>query len=492
MTTESGQSSRSKPSDDYDDEAWAKLVPLDTRFSDIKIRCGDMVICSEIKPSSSERHEWCRITKNLGQGSATLHNKSSDAILVDEALIPKDGAVDIISGSEIVPGPGGQGYLQYRFTVMPAPDSRSQLLKISIDPDHAKCSICLNVWHDVVTAAPCLHNFCNGCFSEWMRRSEARHQHVLCPQCRTTVQFVGRNHFLQNIQEDILKADTGLRRPAEDLAVLDSSSSIQSNLIIGSKRKRRFSTLVSPTLEERDSLRLQCPQCEFEIHFQNYLLTILLDKLIRKYAQIATIGGYRCERHGAHLQCHLCRGMMPNRTNIQVPLHCMGCDRPFCGAYWSSQNVTHGESTPVCNPETFRPISERTATRIPFLTHEMNRHEQDITQRCIAKMGRTVQDVVAEWFSLFNDRQIDRSRMPLNHAETITTSTHVCNECYDKLVGFLLYWFRVTLIVDYFPADAAARENCWYGYACRTQHHNEEHARKRNHVCRPTRGNHPS
>ena len=25
MTTESGQSSRSKPSDDYDDEAWAKL-----------------------------------------------------------------------------------------------------------------------------------------------------------------------------------------------------------------------------------------------------------------------------------------------------------------------------------------------------------------------------------------------------------------------------------------------------------------------------------
>ncbi|KAF2566150.1 hypothetical protein F2Q68_00024312 [Brassica cretica] len=69
-------------------------VPLDTRFSDIEIRCGDMVICSEIKPYSSERHEWCRITKNLGQGSALY--------------ITKDGAVDIMSGSEIVPGPGGQ------------------------------------------------------------------------------------------------------------------------------------------------------------------------------------------------------------------------------------------------------------------------------------------------------------------------------------------------------------------------------------------------
>lgn len=50
-------------------------VPLDTRFSDIEIKCDDMVICSEIKPSSLERHEWCRITKNLGQGSATIHNQ---------------------------------------------------------------------------------------------------------------------------------------------------------------------------------------------------------------------------------------------------------------------------------------------------------------------------------------------------------------------------------------------------------------------------------
>ncbi|XP_010461555.1 PREDICTED: E3 ubiquitin-protein ligase CHFR-like isoform X2 [Camelina sativa] len=297
MTTkaETGQSSGSKPSGD--DDTWAKLVPLDTKFSDVEIKCDDMVICSEIKPSSLEKHEWCRITKNLGQGSATIHNQSFDAILVDEAVIPKDGAVDIMSGSEIVPGPEGQGYLQYRFTIMPAPESRTQLLKISIDPEHAKCSICLNIWHDVVTAAPCLHNFCNGCFSEWMRRSKAKHQHVLCPQCRTTVQYVGKNHFLKNIQEDILNADAALRRPAEDIAVLDSSASIQSNLIIGSKRKRR-SNILSPPLEERDSLPLQCPQC------------------------VANIGGYRCEHHGAHLQCHLCQGMMPFRANLQVPLHC--------------------------------------------------------------------------------------------------------------------------------------------------------------------------
>ncbi|KAG7594368.1 F-box associated domain type 1 [Arabidopsis thaliana x Arabidopsis arenosa] len=95
-------------------------IPLDTKFSDIEIKCDDMVICPEIKPS---------ITKNLGQGSATIYNKSLDAILVDEA-------VDIRCESEIVPGPGGE---------------------------------------------------------EWMQRSEEKPQQVLCPQCRSTVQYVGKN-----------------------------------------------------------------------------------------------------------------------------------------------------------------------------------------------------------------------------------------------------------------------------------------------------------
>ncbi|XWS44591.1 hypothetical protein CRYUN_Cryun15aG0060400 [Craigia yunnanensis] len=81
-----------------------------------------------------------------------------------------------------------------------------------------------------------------------------------------------------------------------------------------------------------------------------------------------------------------------------------------------------------------------------------------------------------------------RTRMPLNHAERITAATHVCSTCYEKLVSFLLYWFRISVPKYLLPSDASQREDCWYGYACRTQHHNEEHARKRNHVCRPTRG----
>lgn len=43
--------------------------------------------------------------------------------------------------------------------------------------------------------------FSNGCFSEWLRRSQEKHSSVLCPQCRAVVQFVGRNHFLHNIAQ---------------------------------------------------------------------------------------------------------------------------------------------------------------------------------------------------------------------------------------------------------------------------------------------------
>ncbi|XP_010525964.1 PREDICTED: E3 ubiquitin-protein ligase CHFR [Tarenaya hassleriana] len=461
MTTESGQPSGSKPSDDV----WAKLVPLDTRFSDIEIRCNDVVICSEIKSSSVEKYEWCRITRNLDQQSATIQNRSLDAIVVDESTVLKDGAVEIRCGSEIVPGPGREGYLRYRFTTMPGLESRNQLLKISIDPEHAKCSICLNIWHDVVTAAPCLHNFCNGCFSEWLRRSKEKHSKVLCPQCRAVVQFVGRNHFLNNIRKDILEADPSLKRPDDEIAVLESSASIRSNLIIQNERKQRQKRPLSPAREEMENG--QCPQC------------------------VNSIGGYHCDPNTVHLQCQLCGGMMPSRTNLQVPQHCMGCDRSFCGAYWRLQGVIHGDLPAICRPEAFKPISEHTITGIPFITHEMNRHEQDITLRCIDRMGRTVQDVVAEWVRKLNNREIDRTRMPLNHAEMITSATHVCSDCYNKLVSFLLYWFRISTPRHCLPADAAQREDCWYGHTCRTQHHNEEHARKRNHVCRPTRGSQP-
>ncbi|XP_061369902.1 uncharacterized protein LOC133312678 isoform X2 [Gastrolobium bilobum] len=449
-------SGSAKPSD----EIWAKLVPSDSRYSDVEIRSDEKVICSEMSSTCSDKHSWCKIVRNSDLCSATMENKSSNTILVDGAEVCNDDTLVIKDGSEIIPAPDREGFVSYRFHVMSSPETCQTQLKICVDVDHAKCSICLNIWHDVVTVAPCLHNFCNGCFSEWLKRSKEKRSTVLCPQCRAVVQFVGKNHFLRTIAEDIVRADSSLRRTSDEVALLDTYSSVIGS---GKKNRKRAHT---PLDDQSDGTHHQCPQC------------------------VTEVGGFRCNHSTVHLQCQSCGGMMPSRTGFGVPQYCSGCDRPFCGAYWHALGVTGNGSYPVCSQDTLRPISEHSISRIPLLAHEKNLHEQNITESCIRQMGRTLQDVISEWIAKLNNKEIDTTRMMLNHAEMITAGTFVCCDCYQKLVSFLLYWFRISIPKYLLPPDASAREDCWYGYACRTQHRSEEHARKRNHVCRPTRGSH--
>ncbi|KAL6195462.1 hypothetical protein ACLB2K_031081 [Fragaria x ananassa] len=263
---EVGETSGAKPSG----EIWAKLVPSDSRFPDVEIRdlvltqntlqsqdigSDESLICSPI-----DNCEWCRITRNPDRSSATIQNKSSNAILVDGTVIQSEESTVIRSGSEIISGPAGEGCLSYRFNVLPGPETCQKTLKISVDAEHAKCCICLNTWHDAVTIAPCFHNFCNGCFSEWLRRSQEKRSSVLCPQCRGVVQFVGRNHFLHNIAGEIMNADSSLRRSNEDTAVLDSYATVQSNLVIKLGKGLLGKRVHSAVQDEGETVELPCPQ----------------------------------------------------------------------------------------------------------------------------------------------------------------------------------------------------------------------------------------
>lgn len=252
---EKGESSTPKPPQD---EVWAKLIPTDSRYSEIELRLKETIICSEIKNSSSRKQAWCKITRNVDLDSAMMQNRSSKEILVDETVVQEECAAVIKCGSEISLGPSDEGYVKYRFEIMPTEESR-RYIQISLDVEYAKCCICLNIWHDVVTAAPCLHNFCNGCFSEWLRRSQERRSSILCPHCRAVVHFVGRNHFLHNIEEDILITDPSLKRSSEDIVLLDSTASIKSPLVLSSRKSRRKREH-SPS-DAADSWEHSCPQC---------------------------------------------------------------------------------------------------------------------------------------------------------------------------------------------------------------------------------------
>ncbi|PKA62520.1 hypothetical protein AXF42_Ash009407 [Apostasia shenzhenica] len=458
---ETGQSSGSKEVD----RPWARLVPSDARYQEIEIRSEEEVISWPVLESSPEVLTWCAIIR-YGDDSVTIRNLSSTTIIVDGNLI-QEQVVHLKNGSEIVPGPNKEGYMSYIFEVDNTLQQGEQNLKVSLDIEHAKCSICLNIWHDVVTVSPCLHNFCNGCFSEWLRRSATkpggRNQSVVCPQCRGVVHSVGRNHFLRYIEEAILQTFASLKRSDEEYAMADTQASIKSNLVFGMPKMPSRKRPAASANDDR-TMDFPCPQCAIGLE------------------------GFRCNQTTRHLQCHGCGGRMPSRPDVGVPQHCLGCNRAFCGAYWLSQGLDRNEFNIICSPQTFKPISERSIARVPDSVHQNNQYEKDVTERCIQETGMTLQAVISEWIAKFVNKEIDPSSLEVDHADVITTKTHLCNDCYEKLVNFLLYWFRITLPHHLFPPDVAGRENCWYGYGCRTQHHNSDHARKRNHVCRQTKG----
>ncbi|CAL5364873.1 unnamed protein product [Camellia sinensis] len=227
--------------------------------------------------------------------------------------------------------------------------------------------------------------------------------------------------------KDILQTDSSLKRSDEEIALLDSYASVKSPLVISTGRNTHRKRARLPPDEESDVVDLPCPQCGTEL------------------------AGFQCNQNTIHLQCQACGGMMPSRNNLSVPQHCLGCDRAFCGAYWRAQSVFESDSHPVCSHEALKPISEHTITRIPQLAHENNQHEQDITERCISQTGRTLQDVISDWITKLENREIDRTRMPLNHAEMITAATHICSfyhqmQLRGKIAGMDIHVGRSTTV----------------------------------------------
>ncbi|KAI4997447.1 hypothetical protein ZWY2020_052789 [Hordeum vulgare] len=109
----------------------------------------------------------------------------------------------------------------------------------------------------------------------------------------------------------------------------------------------------------------------------------------------------------------------------------------------------------------------RVVQNLQDLDAALEQHTYSITERCIQQSGKTLQAVISEWIAKFDNKELDRSRLQLSNVEAITSSTYLCNHCYNKFVDFLLYWFRVSTPRNLLPADAADRDSCWYGFMCR-------------------------
>ena len=111
--------------------------------------------------------------------------------------------------------------------------------------EQIKCGICLEPLHKSVTLVPCQHNFCAGCYSGWMEKSD------VCPHCRGPVEEVSRNHTLNNTIEAFLDTHPHLKRDADELKDLDACDKLPEEAL--RSRKRRRSPEVASDDENEDS-----------------------------------------------------------------------------------------------------------------------------------------------------------------------------------------------------------------------------------------------
>ncbi|KAI5056659.1 hypothetical protein GOP47_0028477 [Adiantum capillus-veneris] len=454
---------------------WARLVAIDRSNPDIALWESDTVVGrTHLNGNRKVSKFHCRILKD-SSGEVLMSNLSKNGSLINGAPLNNEERCNLQHGDEISLGPRGLGIPNYFFHVLDrtfgfetkrsnevteaySQSDSAKRLKLTKVRDDLKCSICLGVWHDVVTVAPCLHSFCNGCFSEWYKNK--RMSTCSCPQCRECVVFVKKNHTLSSIIEDYLQEFPSLRRPSEETAHLDQHAIVGSNFVnVGGG-----DSCTSDDDDEDETAR--CPQCP------------------RSNTFTQADDAFVCGPNTLHLQCTTCSMLLPERADTDVVQKCAGCSRVFCGLYWRSQSTIR--STPLMSACIMRKIIERTATNLPVGAFWGNTYEQEVTRRYLQEQGLQIQDVVVEWLGKMDRDETGKPELLPNRPQSPFSGLYFCNQCEEIVVNHLLYKFRMSVPKAALPSDAAGREDCWYGRLCRTQSHRDSHARRYNHVCEPS------
>jgi E3 ubiquitin-protein ligase CHFR len=75
--------------------------------------------------------------------------------------------------------------------------------KLTLDLDKMAeqfdCGICYQLMHQAVSLMPCLHTYCGGCFSDWLKRGSKD-----CPNCRDAIIMVKKNATLNSTIDSYL------------------------------------------------------------------------------------------------------------------------------------------------------------------------------------------------------------------------------------------------------------------------------------------------
>ncbi|KAJ3279507.1 hypothetical protein HK104_001412 [Borealophlyctis nickersoniae] len=260
-----------------------------------------------------------------------------------------------------------------------APDAQSKKQKVAVDDmeENMMCNICHDVLYKAVSAVPCMHTFCGGCYSDWMERSKE------CPQCRTKITVVSKNHIINNLVEAFLRMNPEKRRDPEDLAELDAKNKITSDKpfsLSGRAHADHYENQSDDSDDEDDydddddddddGGALYVPVNPPGVPQPALPPPPRCDHCPPNTAA----DGFQCNAVAPmHLSCTSCYRLMPNRTaEPDVAQKCKFCMRFFCNGYWPNGCPSaHGQNS-------FRKLSDFQWFTVPATCLSRNHYEQGI------------------------------------------------------------------------------------------------------------------
>lgn len=152
--------------------------------------------------------------KIVGKGQSGRLRSGDEIGVLPESKVGEEQKVAFLfrNTTEILTAPRGAA---------PEPASEDAILPEIKLAELVVCPICMLVIYKCVALTPCLHNFCSGCFSEWMKRKTD------CPVCRQKVDVVIKNHAMDEVICALLEAYPEKRRTEEQITELDMLDQLQ-------------------------------------------------------------------------------------------------------------------------------------------------------------------------------------------------------------------------------------------------------------------------
>lgn len=278
--------------------------------------------------------------KKLSKGETTnLHNGDKIYLLNDEACNEKIGFIFVA----VFQKPGAELGKKRSRDQMEADEEEKKEVdnnkRINRQDTPAavqqmKCSFCLEIMYKPVSLIPCLHNFCGGCYADWMKT------HNDCPECRDKVKHIKRNHMINSMIDDYLKKNPSEEKSKETKEDQDEKDCFDNKVVSyqnakkmkkehdekvakekkqsKSKPKKEVKKNEEDKKDEEEKKENKKEEDKEEVKAQPSAPRRNVNVQCKNCTKL--INGFQCKNDTRHVVCAACKNMFPlsGKPNVHV------------------------------------------------------------------------------------------------------------------------------------------------------------------------------